>query len=267
MQPEPGLEFTASYRLGSGRAGNVGADAIAQIFTDQVGITGVRNPLAAAGGVDPESMEEVRRYAPQAFREQQRAVTEADYAWAAEKHPEVQRAAATFRWTGSWYTVFVTVDRRNGLAVDPDFEARVREHLSFYRMAGYDLEIDAPRFVPLEIELLVCVERDFHRSTVKQALLDALGSRVLPDGGSGFFHPDRWTFAQPVYLSQIIAAAKGVTGVGSVEALTFKRWDRASDGELEAGVLRTERLEIARLDNDPNFQENGLLTLQMGGGR
>jgi hypothetical protein len=267
MQPESGLGFTASYRLGNGRAGNVGADAISQLFTNQDGIVDVRNPLAATGGLEPESMEEVRRYAPQAFREQQRAVTAADYAWAAEKHPEVQRAAATFRWTGSWYTVFVTVDRRYGLPVDANFETSVREHLSFYRMAGYDLEIDAPRFVPLQIELLVCVERDYHRSAVKQELLAVLGSRILPDGSLGFFHPDNWTFAQPVYLSQLIAAAKAVTGVASVEALTFQRWDRDAEGELDAGLLQTERLEIARLDNDPNFQENGLLTLTMGGGR
>jgi hypothetical protein len=267
MQPEPGLTFTASYRVGNGRGGNVGADSVSQIFTTQSGIEQVRNPIAATGGVDAQSMEEVRRYAPQAFREQQRAVTEADYARVTERHAEVQRAAATFRWTGSWYTVFVTVDRRHGLPVDAEFEERIREHLSFYRMAGYDLEIDAPRFVPLEITLQVCVKRDFQRSAVKQELLDVLGAGVLADGRTGFFHPDRWTFAQPVYLSRIVAAAMRVAGVESVQALVFKRWDRDGEGELDAGVLATERLEIARLDNDPSFQENGLLTLEMGGGR
>lgn len=267
LQPPPGLDFTASYRVGQGRAGNLGADAISQVFTTQAGILDVRNPLAASGGVDPESMEEVRRYAPQAFREQQRAVTEEDYAWAAELHPEVQRAAATFRWTGSWHTVFVTIDRRGGLEVDEAFEQRIREHLSSYRMAGYDLEIDRPRFVPLEIRLQVCVEPDYQRSAVKQDLLDVLSARTLPDGSQGFFDPDRWTFGQTVYLSQIIATAMGVAGVQSVEALVFKRQDRDADGELERRLLTTERLEIPRLDNDPSFQENGVLRLEMEGGR
>jgi predicted phage baseplate assembly protein len=267
LAPEPGLAFTASYRVGIGRAGNVGAQAISQIFTTQGGIETVRNPIAARGGVDPESLEEVRRYAPQAFRTQLRAVTEQDYSDAAEKHPEVQRAAATFRWTGSWYTVFVTIDRRGGLPVDADFETRMREHLSFYRMAGYDLEIDPPRFVPLEIELLVCVRPGFQRSAVKKAVLDVLSCRVLDDGSKGFFHPDNWTFAQPVYLSEIIATAALVTGVASVEPLVFKRWDRDAADELDDGILTTERLEIARLDNDSSAQENGLLTLKMGGGR
>ena len=78
-------------------------------------ITGVRNPLPAAGGVDSETMAEIRRDAPQAFRTQKRAVTEADYARTAELDHSVQRAAATFRWTGSWHTVFITVDRFDGL--------------------------------------------------------------------------------------------------------------------------------------------------------
>jgi hypothetical protein len=37
-------------------------------------------------------------------------VTEEDYARAAEKHPEVRKAVATFRWTGSWHTVFLAID-------------------------------------------------------------------------------------------------------------------------------------------------------------
>ena len=70
----------------------------------------MRNPLPATGGVDPESVEEVRRFAPVAFRTQERAVTAEDYARMAERHEHVQRAAGSFRWTGSWRTVFVTVD-------------------------------------------------------------------------------------------------------------------------------------------------------------
>src|SRR6185295_550144 len=104
-----------------------------------------------------ETLEEARQYAPQAFRFQQRAVTEADYAQVAERHPEVQRAAATFRWTGSWHTVFLTVDRLGGRPVDAAFEARLREHMERFRMAGYDLEVDGPRLVPLDLALEVCV--------------------------------------------------------------------------------------------------------------
>ena len=39
-----------------------------------------------------------------------------------------------------------------------------------YRMAGHDLEVDAPRFVSLEIEMHVCVKPDYFRSDVEAAL-------------------------------------------------------------------------------------------------
>jgi hypothetical protein len=68
----------------------------------------VRNPLSARGGQDPEPIAHAKLLAPVAFRTQERAVTEDDYAAAAERHPDVQRAAATRRWTGSWYTMFIT---------------------------------------------------------------------------------------------------------------------------------------------------------------
>ena len=65
----------------------------------------MRNPLPAQGGIEPESIEEVRQKAPSAFRTQERAVTPEDYAEVAQRCGlDVQRAAATFRWTGSWRT-------------------------------------------------------------------------------------------------------------------------------------------------------------------
>lgn len=265
--------FKATYRAGNGKAGNLGAEALVHVVVDaadpllEKGIEGVRNPLPAWGGIEPESLEEARQYAPQAFRFQQRAVTEADYAEVAERHREVQRAAATFRWTGSWYTVFLTVDRVGGRKVDPDFEARLRAHMERFRMAGYDLEVDGPRFVPLDLVLQVCVKPDYFRSQVKGALLDRFSSRTLPDGRRGFFHPDEWTFGQPVYLSGIYAAAGEIEGVESVKVVRFQRLGRLAVKEIAEGVLTVDRLEIARLDNDPNFQENGRLEISMGGGK
>ena len=58
-----------------------------------------------------------------------------------------------------------------------------------------------------------------------------------------------------------------VTGVGSAQVTLFQRWGRSAAGELNAGVLTVDRLEVVRLDNDPNFQESGRLTLSMRGGR
>ena len=266
LRPEEGTSFTAAYRIGNGVRGNVGAGTLAHIVSNDIGIIGVRNPIPAQGGKEPESREEVQLFAPHAFRRQERAVTEADYAEAAQKHPEVQKAVATFRWTGSWHTVFVTIDRKGGRMVDEDFENKMRRHLERYRLAGFDVEINGPIPAPLDIALTICVKPGYFRSDVKEALLETFGSGNRIDGSRGFFHPDNFTFGQPVYLSRIYKTAMDVDGVEWVGASRFQRLDKKPEKELEQKVLTLERLEIIRLDNDPNFPENGKILFEMKGG-
>ncbi|MDO9354077.1 MAG: putative baseplate assembly protein [Solirubrobacteraceae bacterium] len=267
-RPDPDTAFVARYRIGNGVAGNVGAEAIARVVGASAGtFVRVRNPLPASGGVDAEDIEAARRDAPQAFRTQERAVTAADYAAAAERRPEIQRAAATFRWTGSWHTVFVTADRFGGAEVEARFAARVRAHLERFRMAGYDLEVNGPRYVPLDVRLHVCVKPDYFRADVLQAVQRALSSGVLPDGRLGAFHPDNFTFGQPVYLSRLIAAAQNVEGVDAVRCDRFQRLVNPDATTLDQGVIAIGALEIAQLANHRSFRERGRLALAAGGGK
>jgi predicted phage baseplate assembly protein len=114
--PAAGDAFAAIYRVGNGPAGNVGAEAISHIVSDEI-ITGIslepRNPLPARGGTAPEPADAVKLVASHAFRrELQRAITPDDYAALVERDfsDRVHRSAAVFRWTGSWYEVLVAVD-------------------------------------------------------------------------------------------------------------------------------------------------------------
>lgn len=266
-RPDPGAVFTATYRVGNGPAGNVGAGAIAHVVTSSTAVDGVRNLLPARGGTPADTADEIRRDAPQAFLVQERAVTAQDYADRATDHHGVQRAAATFRWTGSWHTVFVTTDRLGGAAVDAAFERDVRAHLEPYRMAGYDLEVDGPQMVALDVGLDLCAEPEHFRAHVRAAVRDVLSSGRRSDGSLGLFHPDRFTFGQPVHLSTIVAATQAVAGVRSVTVTRFGRLREPEISAIEEGVITLGRLEIARLDADPNFPERGRLTLTVGGGK
>lgn len=273
LKPRPSTdatphEFTADYRVGNGIAGNIGVDSLVHIVTNQPNITAVRNLLPARGGVESESVEDVRKNAPQAFRTQERAVTQEDYAQVAERKAGIQDAEATFRWTGSWHTVFMTIDRQGGLDVDDDFKEEMVNHVEQYRMAGYDLNVDAPHYVPLQIEMQVCVKPEYFRSDVKQDLLDLFSNAITRDGQRGVFHPDNFSFGQTVCLSPLYAAAMKVPGVQSVHIRNFQRQNEITDpAPLDDGRLEMDRLEIARLDNDPNFAERGIFELQMGGGK
>jgi Baseplate J-like protein len=283
LRPAPGTVFNATYRVGNGVRGNIGAESLAHIVTDSSiaqHVISVRNPLSARGGVEPESIEDVRQKAPSAFRTQERAVTPDDYAAVAERHPQVLRAAATFRWTGSWRTVFLAIDLVGAAQVDDHFRQDMLAYMGQFRMAGYDMVVDGPIYVSLEIDMTVCVKPDYFRSNVKAALLQVFSNRLLPNGQRGVFYPDNFTFGQPVYLSSLYAAAQAVAGVSSVQITKFQRQtnpgaqnnmsqprNNFSNDALMKGKLELGRMEIARLDNDPNFPERGVFRLNMEGGK
>ena len=266
-RPPAGTAFHARYRVGNGAAGNVGAGSIAHLIGLFTGIEAIGNPLPAAGGVEPESIEHVRQSAPYAFRTQERAVTAADYAEVAQRHAGIQKAAATFRWTGSWYTVFLTVDRLGGLDLDAAFKKDLLRHMEKYRMAGTDLEIEKARTVPLAVSMHVCVARDYFRADVRSALLESFTNRVLADGRLGVFHPDNFTLGSRFYLSPLYAAAQSVDGVESVRVKTFERADHPGGDGLKNGYLDAHRTEVFTLDNDPNFPERGTFDLALDGGK
>ncbi|MDJ0579760.1 putative baseplate assembly protein [Crocosphaera sp.] len=268
-KPQQNDRLEAVYRIGNGIQGNVGAEAIKNIILpkelEKIKLE-VRNPLPAQGGQEPEPIEEVRLYAPQAFREQKRAVTEKDYEKITETYPGVQKALATRHWTGSWHTIFISVDRQGGRRIDEAFEQGLLAFLEPFRLAGQNLEIEQPLLVSLDIAMTVTIEPDYFQDSVKEALLDTFSNSILEDGVLGFFHPDRFTFGQPVYLSQLIARAMEVTGVRSVKVTRFQRQDQPSILPLETGNIQFERLEIAQLDNNPNVPENGTLQFNLEGG-
>jgi hypothetical protein len=268
---EDPLLLDVIYRIGNGSEGNVGANSITRIVRseslDTAGIKKIRNPMPARGGIDPENLNEVRQNAPEAFRIGQRAVTEADYIEVLKRHPGVQRAAASFRWTGSWYAVFVTIDRYGGQKVDELFKTEIRHFLDIYRLAGYDIEISEPLYIPLEIEISVCIDTNHLGGSVKEALTETFSNRDLGNGKKGFFHPDNFTFGQPVLLSKIYQSAISVDGVISVVVTKFRRRYRLDDTGLSEGMIKMGSFEIARLDNDPNYLENGQIKFSVMGGR
>jgi hypothetical protein len=155
------------------------------------------------------------------------------------------------------------------MPVDAPFEEGLRRFLEDFRLAGHDIEVEGPQYVPLDIALTVCVAEGFLRSRVRAAVERALGSGVAPGGEKGFFHPDLWTFGQPVYLSRLTAAVMSVPGVAWVRfdepRDRFHRLGRPTSTPLAAGFIPIERLEIAVLGLYPGLPRQGRLELFMEG--
>ncbi|MFI9424470.1 putative baseplate assembly protein [Streptomyces achromogenes] len=272
-RPAPGARLTVRYRLGGGRAGNVGAEAINHLVVaagepgEPVPAATVRNPLPATGGTEPEPIEEVRQLAPlEPRRTRLRAITAADYAALASAVPGVQRAAADLRWTGSTQEAHIAVDAYGGTPSARLLDT-VTQTLETYRRIGHDLVVGPARLVPVDIALRVCARPGHQHGQILADLYRALGRGRLPGGRLGFFHPDALTFGEPVRLSRLVAVAAAVPGVESVEVTRLRRLFEPDRGEKEDGLLRLGPLEIATCDNDPDRPEQGRLEITLGGAR
>lgn len=271
-QPSAGMSFRATYRIGNGAAGNVGAESISRLVLRDSTIAGVaisvRNPLPAHGGTEPEPIAEAKLVAPRWFRKPiQRAIIAQDYAEIAERNPKIQNASAALVWTGSWYEADVAIDPAGSENCDDELLTEIESYLYAYRRIGHDLRIERARYVPIDLKLDVCVSPHYQRGHVKAALLEVFSNRVLQGGRKGFFHVDNLTFGTGIYLSQIVAAGQSVAGVECVTVKRLHRLYASANHELANGMLPLRYDEIAQLDNDPNNPERGRLEIQVKGGR
>jgi predicted phage baseplate assembly protein len=257
--------FQVTYRLGNGTLGNVTAGTVTRCALALV--QSVTNPLPATGGVDPETPAQVRQLAPDAFRAVTfRAVRPEDYAEAVERLPWVQRAGASFRWTGSWLTAFATPDPKGSFTVTAPERIEAQQQLDRFRQAGRPAYLLDPVYATLDLQIAICVATSAYRGEVEERVLEALfgvkGIRPRP----GFFSPDNFTFGTPLERSQLEAAIQDVEGVKAVERILIRRrgwFDWRVFWELAYVVAPNE---VIRVENNPLLPERGAVKLDMKGG-
>jgi predicted phage baseplate assembly protein len=263
--PNDGDQFMVTYRVGGGAISNVAADSITQISEPaDPGLLMVTNPLPAGGGTDAESLDSIRRLAPQAFRAQQfRAVIPADYQAAAQTLPWVQQAGTVFRWTGSWLTVFTAADPRGSEQMTVAQRLTLVSLLNRYRMAGYESYTLDPEYLSLDILIQVCAVADAFQSDVETGLLNALNA----SNPNGFFNHSNFNFGQPLERSALEAAVQAVPGVAGLLCVRYRvRGGFALYLDMNDTVAAGTG-QIIRCDNDPSLPEHGSLSVNVQGGK
>ena len=124
LAPPEGALIETNYRTGLGETGLVAKDTLRWVLDAQQRwalesgeIAAITNPQASFGGRDPESLEQAKLAGPRQIAKPNRAVVPADYeAVLLEGVPVGEalvrplHAKAYFSWTGSWTTVFVSVE-------------------------------------------------------------------------------------------------------------------------------------------------------------
>jgi hypothetical protein len=265
--PAHGTIFEVSYRLEGGARGNVAADTLTQYKVQQSFVVSVTNPIPARNGLDPETPEQIRQLAPDAFRALTfRAVRPEDYAEAAERLPWVQRAGAAFRWTGSWLTAFVTPDPIGAVTVTAAQGVELNNQVDRFRQAGRPAYMMNPRYANLDLEITICVAPSAYRGEVKERVLETLFGVGGVRPRSGFFSPDNFTFGTSIERSRLEAVIQEVPGVRAVEGMRMRRrgwFDWRDFNELTYGPAHTEVISV---ENDPLFPERGSVRLVMKGG-
>ncbi|GHJ47488.1 putative baseplate assembly protein [Catellatospora sp. TT07R-123] len=268
-RPSPRTVFDVTYRVTRGEAGNIAADTLTGVDPAMSAvILAATNPFPAAGGADEEPLDQVRRYAPYAFRARQfRAVRPPDYDAAARELDWVEDAGTRFRWTGSWPTIFTTVEPQDAPAVDTDRAVALLGLLNRRRLAGYEVYTPQPRYADLDLVVTVCAHAWAFRGDVAAALAVELGTGLRADGAPAFFARGRFTFGQALERSELEIAAQRATGVDGVVSVTCRRRGYTADFQAMGDTLTVAGDEIVRVDNDPSAPGRGSLRIVVQGGK
>jgi hypothetical protein len=259
-RPAPGTEFDITYRVTAGSRGNVAAGAITGVDPAMAGIVlAVMNPFGAAGGADEEQLDSVRRLAPDAFKARLlRAVRAPDYNAAAEEVDWVLDAGTSFRWTGTWLTVFSTALPRGGGLPDDTELIELIELLNRRRLAGYEVYVPEPRYVGIDLIITVCAHAWALRGEVEAAVIAQV---------SAFFAPDNFRFGTPLERSELDVACQRATGVEGVVSIELRRRGITAGFEPMPETVSVGRDEVIRCDGDPSLPEHGSLRVVVQGGK
>ena len=243
----------AVYRKGLGLEGRVKKDRLSQLLTRSYGLKEVTNPCDAEGGDDPESLELARVNAPLKVRTLDRAVSLQDYEDFALAFAGIAKAWAIWIWEGEKKGIVLTVAEspaKSGSSGAAD------SALSPAAKLTKALDKAGPPFVPLRIvpyrrasfrvALRIKVLPDYQKDKVKPAV-----ERALRAAFSFAARP----LGQPVFLSEVLAAAQSVAGV---EAVDIKALYRSGEGAAPNGRLLAAPPELV---GDGSWAGAELLTL------
>jgi predicted phage baseplate assembly protein len=212
MLPGGQNNVQATYRVGSGIAGNVGAGALTTLVDRPLGVGGVTNPQAATGGQDAQASADTRANAPLAVLTLGRAVSVADYEAFAAGFAGIAKASALWIPSGPARGVFLTVAGAGGVALpqgDPTL-AKLVTALGTYGSSRVPVHVASFVETLFRIAAAVAFDPDRDAGVVSAAIVLALRAQY------GFAARG---FGQGVSVDEVAALIQGVPGVVGVNVL------------------------------------------------
>jgi predicted phage baseplate assembly protein len=246
--------MVGAYRTGGGAAGNVGARTLTGLRTSVPYVDRVENLQPARGGVDPETVEEVKLRGPRTLRTGQRAVTPTDYEQLTlEASPQVARARCLPPASPDQpirVLVVPTSDRDPQLyelddfALTPELFTRVRDHLEVRRTIGARVAITAPYFQGVSVIVRIRAVAGRSPAAVRERVGAAIAAFLGPlTGGT---RGTGWEFGTDLHGATLVSVLEEVPGVSAVDELALFEYDLRNRERL-GDALDTVQLEPASL--------------------
>jgi hypothetical protein len=237
--PPSGMRIIASYRVGGGTSGNVGAGQITVVSrAPQLQLLGAKvvNRAPASGGAEREAIEQAVKFAPTVFASMQRAVTADDYVALAKLFPGVSKARAEAR---NWNSITLYIAPSG--SGEPPSDVLQSDLLAYFedkRMLTTIIEIKGPDYAKINITADIKALPYFRNEDVWHDAETAIRD---------LFDFEKVDFKQTLYLSKIYEALESLHGIKSVFVDVFQQAGDASK-IAQGGVINLGENQIPVLD-------------------
>ena len=230
MPPTGTANILASYRVGLGVAGNVGAGTITTLVDRPLGVSGVVNPLAASGGQDPDTVDDIQTSAPLTVVTLGRAVSIEDYQIIAQSYAGVSKASAIWIPAGLYRGVFITVAAAGGAALAPGCQtlANLVATLQGYGVPNIAIHPQSFLETTFRIEADLAIDPAYDARAVRAGVSEAL---------TGAYNFASRGFGQGVTGDEIAALVQGVAGVVAVNVKTVRVVATSGAGDIGSAAF------------------------------
>jgi hypothetical protein len=234
--------LTIRYLTGGGVAANIPANSLNNItnlssITFPSGISGVlaeeikksvviNNPIAATGGQNGDTVEELRFNSLAAFGTQLRTVTQADYIIRALSLPSQYGSLAKVyaepeklenllpgeSLSATNLYVLAYDNNKNLKAASPSLKNNLKQYLSQYRMVNDSIKIRDGYVINISVGFDIIVLPNFNNNDVLLKCITAV---------KDYFNIDKWQMNEPIILRDIYILLDKINGVQTVSNVTI----------------------------------------------
>jgi len=225
--PAQAMVRIPKYLVGGGSEGNVEANTLTVLRSGLPFVGEVRNPRAATGGSDAETVEDLKERASIFVRTQSRAVTARDYEMLVSlAEPSVARVKcldATDLGKPGHVLVLVVPSVPQDISdfklLQPGRESLdvMREVIDYRRPLGAVVHIEPPRYLGVSVAVRVVASTGADPRVLTSRVDEALRRFLHPITGGP--RGEGWPFGYPLLLPDVHSVLQGIPGLSYVDVV------------------------------------------------